>query len=133
MARRTFAILDRLVLNFGLRELLLKILMAVEAELPIRFGQELFDLRFVGLVTGRTLAVLNRLVFDLGSLELLVENVMAVKTQLTICFYQQPLLGGRVRIMAGKAFAILGRLMPALAFGHRRVMTVQAQSLAYFH
>src|SRR5206468_1405833 len=128
-----FAISDRVMFVSGRGDLLLELVVAFVAEVANRFGEQVLQLRFMGLMTRTALSILHGLMFDLGHLQLLFKHVMAVEAEFPIWLRQQALLAGGMWIVAGETFAVLGRLMLALALGHRRLMTIQAEVLTDLH
>ena len=100
--------------------------MAVGAQLPVRFEQQFFIGRLVGIVTGGTVTVFDRLMLNLGFGELLL-NLMAFGAQLAIGLEQQLLEIRTVGVMAGEAFAVFDGLMFGLGGLWEWVMALETQ------
>ena len=92
VAGSAFVVLDGLMLHFAGSELLLKIIMAFEAKLPIRFNQEFLVVRNMRAVAGSAFVVLDGLMFHLSGGELLLNVVVALKAEFPIRLQQEVLL-----------------------------------------
>ena len=92
VARRALFILNGLMLHFRRAKLLLEIIMAFVAELPIRFDEQLFVVRQVRVMAGDALTILDRLMFDLGRCEKLLRVFVAFEAELAVRFQQKLLL-----------------------------------------
>ena len=84
MAGDAFVVFNGLMFHFGGSDLLLRIFVALEAELAVWFAQQLLVLRLMRVVAGSAFVVLDGLMFDFSGCELLLNVVMAFKAELPI-------------------------------------------------
>ena len=119
MAGATVAILDRLVLVLGFGNLLLEIIVAVEAELADGLDQQVFEIGGVRAMAVQALAVVHRLMFILGGFG---RRVVALPAQSAVGADQQVGIRGLVGIVTGRALAIVHRLVLDLSLQEEVLM-----------
>src|SRR5579884_4101538 len=124
MTGSAVAILDRLMLDLGGGQLLFKIVVAFEAELAVRFDEELFVVRRVGIVARQAFGVDGRLV---GGFGLVRKFVMAFKANFVRFFDKQFFVLRFVCFVTTQAIAILHRLMLDLVDGNEVLVAGEAK------
>src|SRR5208282_1412791 len=111
VAGSTIPAFHGLMLELGLRDLLLQVVMAIEAQLRAGLGQQLLVVGLVWVMAGGTFPILHRLMLHLGLGDLLLEVVVAIGAQLPVGLVQQLFVVGLVRVVAGGAVAVFDWLM----------------------
>jgi hypothetical protein len=103
-----------------------RIIVALEAERPAVFYEQLLDVRSVRAVAIRALAAFHRIMLELGGLEGLLDIGVARKAGIGQRFFQQTLDARAVRVVACQAFAFRGRMFH-FHLGDRIIVALEAQ------